>query len=229
MRTIGLLGGMSWESTALYYELLNQGTARRRGGLHSAPLLLHSLDFAAIERMQVEERWDEAGALLGEAARRLTAAGAEVVALATNTMHKVSAYIEEALDVPFVHLIDVTADAVREAGMTRVGLLATGFTMEDGFYERRMAEHGIDVIVPDAEDRAEVHRVIYEELCRGEFLDTSRARFVRTADRLADAGAEGLLLACTEVELLVGPGDTALHQFPTTSIHVDAILDAALA
>jgi aspartate racemase len=228
VRTIGLLGGMSWESTALYYQLLNQGTARRRGGLHSAPLLLHSVDFAPIERMQVEDRWDEAGGFLAEAARRLAAAGAEVVALATNTMHKVAAPIEAALDVPFVHLVDATADAVRETGMTRVGLLATGFTMEDGFYQRRMAEHGIEVIVPEADDRAEVHRVIYEELCRGQVLDASRARFVETSDRLAAAGAEGLLLACTEIELLVGPGDTALHQFPTTSIHVDAILDAAL-
>ncbi len=227
MRTIGLLGGMSWESTALYYRLLNEGAAKRFGGLHSAPLILHSVDFAPIERMQVEGRWDDAGRLLSEAARGLTAAGAEVVALATNTMHKVAGMIESSLSVPFVHLVDATAHVVRGAGLTRVGLLATGFTMEDGFYEERMATHGIEVLVPDAGDRAEVHRVIYEELCLGVVSDASRDRYRDVADRLQTSGAQALVLGCTEIELLLGPGDTALPQFPTTAIHVTAILDAA--
>ena len=228
MRTIGLLGGMSWESTALYYRLLNEGVAARLGGLHSAPLLLHSVDFAPVERMQVDGRWDEAGELLAEAARGLVAAGAEVLALATNTMHKVAGPIEAAVDVPFVHLIDATAAALTQAGHERAGLLATGFTMNDGFYHDRMARHGIEVAVPDPVDRAEVHRVIYEELCLGLIKDESRRRYLDIAEGLQRSGASALVLGCTEIELLVRPGDTSLPQFPTTAVHVEAILDAAV-
>ena len=227
MRTIGLLGGMSWESTALYYQLLNEGAATRLGGLHSAPIVLHSVDFAPIEQMQVAGRWDEAGRILADAAQGLVSAGAELVALATNTMHKVSAPIEAAIEVPFVHLIDATATALTHDGLSRVGLLATGFTMEDGFYAERMRQHGIDVLVPDPDDRAEVHRVIYEELCLGSIKDSSRDRYLDVARRLEDSGAQGLVLGCTEIELLLRPGDTTLRQYPTTAIHVDAILDAA--
>jgi aspartate racemase len=227
VRTIGLLGGMSWESTALYYQLLNEGAATRLGGLHSAPIVLHSVDFAPIEQMQVAGRWDEAGSILADAARGLVSAGAELVALATNTMHKVSAPIEAAIEVPFVHLIDATATALTHDGLSRVGLLATGFTMEDGFYAERMRQHGIDVLVPDPDDRAEVHRVIYEELCLGLMRDSSRDRYLDVARRLEDSGAQGLVLGCTEIELLLRPGDTTLRQYPTTAIHVDAILDAA--
>ncbi len=227
MRTIGLLGGMSWESTALYYQLLNEGAATRLGGLHSAPIVLHSVDFAPIEQMQVAGRWDEAGRILADAAQGLVSAGAELVALATNTMHKVSAPIEAAIEVPFVHLIDATATALTHDGLSRVGLLATGFTMEDGFYAERMRQHGIDVLVPDPDDRAEVHRVIYEELCLGSIKDSSRDRYLDVARRLEDSGAQGLVLGCTEIELLLRPGDTTLRQYPTTAIHVEAILDAA--
>ncbi|MEP6665286.1 MAG: aspartate/glutamate racemase family protein [Nocardioidaceae bacterium] len=227
MRTIGLIGGMSWESTALYYRLLNEGAAARLGGLHSAPLLLHSVDFAPIEEMQTAGRWEEAGNVLAASAQSLLSGGAELIALATNTMHKVAPQIEDAIDVPFVHLVDATATAVLAAGLTRVGLLATGFTMEDGFYHQRMRQHGIEVLVPEADDRAEVHRVIYEELCLGLVSTASRQRYLDIANRLAGAGAEGLVLGCTEIELLVQPGDTDLRQFPTTAIHVEAILDAA--
>ena len=227
MRTIGLLGGMSWESTALYYQLLNEGAATRLGGLHSAPIVLHSVDFAPIEQMQVAGRWDEAGSILADAAQGLVSAGAELVALATNTMHKVSAPIEAAIEVPFVHLIDATAAALTQDGLSQVGLLATGFTMEDGFYAERMRQHGIDVLVPDPDDRAEVHRVIYEELCLGLIKDSSRDRYLDVARRLENSGAQGLVLGCTEIELLLRPGDTTLRQYPTTAVHVDAILDAA--
>jgi aspartate racemase len=227
VRTIGLLGGMSWESTALYYQLLNEGAATRLGGLHSAPIVLHSVDFAPIEQMQVAGRWEDAGRILADAAQGLVSAGAELVALATNTMHKVSAPIEAAIGVPFVHLIDATATALTHDGLSRVGLLATGFTMEDGFYAERMRQHGIDVLVPDPDDRAEVHRVIYEELCLGSIKDSSRDRYLDVARRLEDSGAQGLVLGCTEIELLLRPGDTTLRQYPTTAIHVDAILDAA--
>ncbi len=228
MRTIGLLGGMSWESTALYYRLLNERTADRLGGLHSAPMILHSVDFAPIETMQVEGRWDDAAIVLIEAAKGLTAAGAELVALATNTMHKVADPVEAAIDVPFVHLVDATAAALAQAGHRRVGLLATGFTMEDGFYHDRMAAHGVDILVPEPVDRDEVHRVIYEELCRGVIADESRRRYLQIAASLQRAGAAALVLGCTEIELLVRPGDTPLPQFPTTAIHVEAILQAAL-
>jgi aspartate racemase len=227
VRTIGLLGGMSWESTALYYQLLNEGAATRLGGLHSAPIVLHSVDFAPIEQMQVVGRWEEAGRILADAAQGLVSAGAELVALATNTMHKVSAPIEAAIGVPFVHLIDATAAALTHDGLSRVGLLATGFTMEDGFYAERMRQHGIDILVPDPDDRAEVHRVIYEELCVGSIKDSSRDRYLDVARRLEDSGARGLVLGCTEIDLLLRPGDTTLRQYPTTAIHVQAILDAA--
>jgi aspartate racemase len=229
MRTIGLLGGMSWESTALYYQLLNERAAKRMGGLHSAPIVVHSVDFAPIEQMQVDGRWDEAGDILAQAAQGLVRAGAELVALATNTMHKVAAPIERAIEVPFVHLIDATASALATDGLSRVGLLATGFTMEDGFYADRMAEHGIEVLVPGPDDRAEVHRVIYEELCLGIVKDSSRDRYCEVARGLETAGAQGLVLGCTEIELLVHPPDTNLRQYPTTAIHVEAILDAAAA
>ncbi len=228
MRTIGLLGGMSWESTALYYRLLNESAARRLGGLHSAPVIVHSVDFAPIEAMQVEGRWDDAALVLATAAKGLTTAGAELVALATNTMHKVAAPIEAAIEVPFVHLVDATAAALVRAGRRRVGLLATGFTMQDGFYHDRMAGHGVDVLVPDQEERDEVHRVIYEELCLGVISDQSRDRYLQIAAGLQRSGAEALVLGCTEIELLIRPGDTTLTQFPTTTIHVEAILEAAL-
>jgi aspartate racemase len=229
VRKIGLLGGMSWESTAEYYRLLNEGVRAARGGLHSARLVLASVDFAEVERMQTEGRWDEAGALLADEARGLEAAGAEVVLLCTNTMHKVAEAITEAITVPFLHLADATAAAVTSAGLTTVGLLGTAFTMEQDFYRGRLASHGLTVLVPGADDRALVHGVIYDELCVGVVQDASRDAVLAAARRLLDRGAQGIVLGCTELELLVIPGSLGQAPlFPTTRLHVEAALRAAL-
>lgn len=229
MRTIGLLGGMSWESTAIYYRLLNESVRERLGGLHSARLLMLSVDFAVIEELQVQGRWDEAGELLAAEARRLEAGGADLLVLCTNTMHKVADSIEEATSLPLVHLGDTTAAAVLATGLTRVALLGTGFTMSQAFYRDRLASHGLTVLVPSEEDQALVHRIIYDELCLGVVRDESRAAYVDVVDRLVEQGAEGVILGCTEIEMLIGPDDLDVPSFPTTKIHVEAALDAALA
>ncbi|MDQ6716414.1 MAG: aspartate/glutamate racemase family protein [Actinomycetota bacterium] len=227
MKLIGMLGGMSWESTAQYYRLANELTRERYGGLHSARLLVHSVDFAQVERLQAESRWDEAGALLAAAARGLEAGGAELLLICTNTMHKVADQVEAAVGVPLVHLGDATADAVVAAGLTTVGLLATAYTMEQDFYRKRLASHGLEVLVPDAPDRAEVHRVIYEELCVGVVDPASRERYLAVIDRLLSAGAQGVILGCTEIELLISQQDCTVRVFPTTRIHVEAALALA--
>ncbi|HEU4429585.1 MAG TPA: aspartate/glutamate racemase family protein [Myxococcota bacterium] len=230
MRTLGLIGGMSWESTAIYYELLNRGVKARLGGHHSAKLLLHSVDFAEIERMQRAGAWDEAGDMLAAAARALEGAGAQAIVLCANTMHLVAPAIERAVAIPFLHIVDPTARAIRAAGLTRVGLLATRFTMEETFYVGRLREpHGIEAIVPDAEGRALVHRVIYDELVHGRVLDDSRADYVRVIDQLAKRGAQGVILGCTEVGMLVKPEAVALPCFDTAALHAEAAIDFALA
>jgi aspartate racemase len=229
MRTIGMLGGMSWESTAEYYRLANQAVREHLGGTHSARIVLDSVDFAQIEAMQEAGDWDAAGRLLAERARALEAAGADLLVLCTNTMHLVADAIEAAVDIPLLHLVDITAGAVSRASLSRVGLLATAFTMEQGFYVERMREHGIDVIVPDAEDRALVHRVIYEELVVGIVSDTSRREYQQVIQRLVDRGAQGIILGCTEIELLIGADDAPVPVFPTTRLHAQAAVDAALA
>jgi aspartate racemase len=228
MRRIGMLGGMSWESTAEYYRLANELVRDRLGGLHSADVLIASLDFADIEQLQAAARWEEAGELLADHARRLEQAGAELLILCTNTMHKVAAPIEAAVSIPFIHLADTTALAVRDAGLARVGLLGTAFTMEQDFYRDRLAEGGVESIIPPAEDRAEVHRIIYEELVRGVVTESSRDRYREVISRLVDAGAEGIILGCTEIELLIGAADSPVPVFPTTRLHVQAAVDAAL-
>ncbi|MGY1772554.1 aspartate/glutamate racemase family protein [Blastococcus sp. SYSU D00813] len=228
MRTIGLLGGMSWESSALYYRLLNEAVRDRLGGLHSARCVLLSVDFAEIERLQVAGDWDRAGELLAADARSVQAAGADLVLLCTNTMHQVAGALTAVLDVPLLHIGDVTADAVRAAGVTRVGLLGTAFTMERPFLRERLAGHGLEVVVPEAADRALVHRVIYEELCLGVVRDGSREAVRGVVARLAAAGATGVVLGCTELELLLGAGDVDLPLFPTTQLHVAAAVAAAL-
>ncbi len=229
MRTIGMLGGMSWESTSEYYRLVNEAVRERLGGLHSASVLVSSLDFADIERMQVEARWDDAGRLLADHARRLEAGGAELVMLCTNTMHKVIAPVVAAVSVPVLDIVEVAAEAVRGAGLQRVGLLGTRFTMEDGFYTDRLAAAGVVPVVPDAADRDLVHRVIYEELCLGVLRADSRQAYQEVIDRLVAAGAEGVLLACTEIELLIGAHDSPVPVFPTTRLHVEAAVSYALA
>ncbi|KNX38886.1 aspartate/glutamate racemase family protein [Luteipulveratus halotolerans] len=229
MRTVGMLGGMSWESTAIYYRLANELTRERQGGLHSAPILLHSFDFAPIEELQVAGEWERAGRLLADAAARLEQAGAELLVLCTNTMHLVAPQIESAVDIPLLHIIDATASCVRAQGMSKIGLLATGFTMEQPFYAERMASLGVDCLVPEADDRAEVHRIIYDELCQGIVREESRAAYRDVITRLVDRGAEGIVLGCTEVEMLIGADDSPVPVFPTTALHVEAAIDAALA
>lgn len=231
MKRIGLLGGMSWESTVEYYRLINEAVASRLGGLHSARLLLSSVDFAEVEEMQVAGDWVAAARLLTSEARALESAGAELIVLCTNTMHRVAEDIEKGTGVPFVHLADATAEAVRVQGLTRVGLLGTAFTMEQDFYRGRLESHGLEVIVPGEADRAQVHRVIYDELCRGQILDGSRDAYLEVLDRLVDAGAEGVVLGCTEIELLLDPDEKGLADvplFPTSRIHARAAVDAAL-
>ncbi|THF70633.1 aspartate/glutamate racemase family protein [Deinococcus sp. Arct2-2] len=229
MKLIGILGGMSWTSSAEYYRLLNEEVARRLGGLHSARVLLHSVDFAEVAALQREGRWDEAGALLAEAARGLERAGAGALVLATNTMHKVAPQIEAAVNIPLLHIIDGTARAIRAAGLSRAGLLATAFTMEQDFYTGRLKDKfGLETLTPPAEDRAEVHRIIYDELCRNEIRETSRATYRRVMADLVARGAQGIILGCTEITLLVGADDTAVPVFDTTRLHVQAAVDWAL-
>jgi aspartate racemase len=229
MKRIGLLGGMSWESSAEYYRLVNEATRDRLGGLHSADCVLRSIDFAAVERLQREDRWDEAGRLLVGEAEALVAAGAELLVLCTNTMHKVARAIAGAVDIPFVHIADTTADAVRAAGLTTVGLLATAYTMEQDFYVGRLrARHGLEVLVPGADDRRIVHAVIYDELCVGVVEDRSREEYRRIMAGLAERGADGILLGCTEIDLLVGPADSPVPVFDTTRLHAERAVELAL-
>ena len=229
MKTIGLLGGMSWESTLPYYRLINEQVKTRLGGLHSARLVLYSVDFHDIEQLQHAGRWDEAGVILAAAAQSLELAGADFLVLCTNTMHKVAPAIEAAVRIPFLHIADATAAAIRRAGVKKVGLLATRFTMEQDFYTGRLIQrHGIDVLVPDATDRAVVHRIIYDELCLGTVRDTSRERCREVIARLVARGAEAIVLGCTEIMLLVSAADSPVPVFDTTAIHAASAVAYAL-
>ncbi|MEQ0561899.1 aspartate/glutamate racemase family protein [Amycolatopsis sp. NEAU-NG30] len=228
MKVIGLLGGMSWESSIEYYRLVNERVRTVLGGYHSAHTVLYSVDFAAIERMQAGGRWDDAGAELNRAAKALEAAGADFVVLCTNTMHKVADRLEAGLGIPLLHLGDTTAAAVKAAGVHRIGLLGTGFTMGQPFYRDRLAAHGLDVLVPDAGDRDLVHRIIYDELVHGVVKPESREAYRGVIARLVEAGAEGVIYGCTEIELLVGAEDSPVPTFPTTRLHAEAAVDYAL-
>lgn len=229
MLRIGLLGGMSWESTTEYYRRINEMVRDRLGGFHSADCLLRSVDFAPIEALQAQGLWDEAGAVLAAAAVELENGGAELLVLCTNTMHKVAPAIEQAVNIPFINLIDAAGRAVTANGTTTVGLLGTSFTMEQDFYRNGLAAHGLKVLVPGAVDRAAVHRIIYEELCLGIVSDASRREYQRIIARLASRGAEGVVLGCTEIELLISQQDADIALYPTTTIHAQAAVDAALA
>jgi aspartate racemase len=229
VKKIGLLGGMSWESTALYYSLLNELVRERLGGYHSARCVVSSVDFAQVEEMQRAGDWDAAGQLLAAEARLLESAGAELLVLCTNTMHKVADRIEEATTVPFVHLADVTARAVLAAGLESVAFLGTGFSMRESFHTDRIARHGLDVTVPDQEQQRVVHEVIYGELVHGVVRDESRAAYQRIIDSLVERGAQGIILGCTEIELLIGPADCPVQVFPTTRLHAEAAVDLAFA
>lgn len=229
MKLLGLLGGMSWTSTISYYRRLNQLVTERLGGLHSARLLLYSLDFETVERLQHAGRWDEAGELLADGARRLVAGGAEGVLLCTNTMHKVAEPIEAAVDVPLLHIADATGETIRTDGYRRVGLLGTRFTMEEPFYRERLAERfGLEVLVPGEADRELVHRVIFEELCAERIESRSRRAYQRIIADLAEQGAEAVILGCTEIALLINEDDVALPVFDTTELHVRSAIDFAL-
>ena len=229
MQTIGLIGGMSWQSSAEYYRVLNELVREKLGGLHSARCLLYSVDFAEIEQLQTTGAWEEAGHLLAAAGQSLEDAGADFLLLCTNTMHKVADAIEAAVSIPLVHIADVAAEAVRGTGVTRVGLLGTAFTMEQSFYRDRLARHGLEVVVPSATDRMVVHRIIYEELCMGVIREESREAHRAIIDRLVAAGAEGVVLGCTELELLVRADDAPVPVFATTRLHAAAAVDLALA
>ncbi|WP_376695544.1 aspartate/glutamate racemase family protein [Wenzhouxiangella sp. EGI_FJ10305] len=229
MKTLGLLGGMSWTSTISYYRRLNQLVAERLGGLHSARVLLYSVDFHEVEQLQHAGRWDEAGALLADAARCLEAGGAEAIVLCTNTMHKVAGPIAAAVEMPLLHIADPTGEAIKAAGCRRVGLLGTRFTMEQPFYRQRLAERfGLEVLVPGEVDREMVHRVIFEELCAERIEPGSRRAYQRVIADLAEQGAEAVILGCTEIALLIGEDDVALSVFDTTELHVRAAVDFAL-
>lgn len=228
MKTIGLIGGMSWESTIPYYRLINEAVRERLGGLHSARLVLHSVDFAEIEQLQRSGEWDAAGAILAQAARGLEAAGAELLLIGANTMHKVAPAVAATVRIPLLHVADATAAAVKAAGLDTVGLLGTRFTMEQAFYVERLRQHGLTVIVPEADARALVHRVIYEELCRGRILDASRAAYREVMAALVARGAQGIVLGCTEIALLVEASDASVPLFDTTRLHAIAAVDWAL-
>jgi aspartate racemase len=230
MKTIGLIGGMSWESTLLYYRLVNEEVRARLGGLHSAKTLLYSVDFEPIERMQAAGRWEEAGEVLADAAGRLERGGADLLVLCTNTMHRVASAIESRVRIPFLHIADATAEAIRAAGLRKVGLLGTRFTMEQAFYRERLEERaGVEVLVPPERDRVRVHRVIYEELCLGVVRPESRAAFRSIAGALVEAGAEGIVFGCTEICMLLSQDDVPVPVFDTTAIHARVAVERALA
>jgi len=229
MKTIGLIGGMSWESTVPYYRQINETIKQQLGGLHSARLVLYSVDFHEVERLQHAGDWDAAGVMMADAARALQAAGADFIVLCTNTMHKVAPAIEAAVRIPLFHIADPTAQAIKRAGMQKIGLLGTRFTMEQPFYKDRLRElHGLDVVVPAAADRDIVHRIIYEELCLGQVVDASRDEYRRIIAALVEQGAEGVILGCTEISLLVGQQDASVPLFDTTSIHAQSAALSAI-
>lgn len=223
MKTIGLIGGMSWESTVPYYRIINQVIKEQLGGLHSARVVLYSVDFHEIEVLQRRGDWEKAGEILASAARSLEAAGAEFIVLCTNTMHTVASVIEGAVSLPMVHIADPTAEAIKAAGHRTVGLLGTRFTMEQPFYRERLErEHGLNVLTPEEDDRAIVHRIIYEELCLGDVKPDSRVQYQRILSRLKARGAEAVILGCTEISLLVRPEDTDVPLVDTTAVHARA-------
>ncbi|MEN8171946.1 MAG: aspartate/glutamate racemase family protein [Chloroflexota bacterium] len=230
MKTIGLLGGMSWESTALYYQWINELIKEKLGGLHSAKIAMVSVDFQEIEDLQHKGKWDEAGEALSKAAAQIEAAGADFLVICTNTMHKVAPQIEATINIPLLHIADATADAIKENGISTIGLLGTNFTMEQDFYAGRLkAVHGLNVIIPEKEDRDIVHRVIYDELVLGVVKEESREAYLRIIKELKDRGAEGVIEGCTEIVMLVEQQHTTMPLFDTTSIHAKKAVEMALA
>lgn len=229
MRIIGLIGGMSWESTVEYYRLINESVKARLGGLHSAKCILYSVDFAEVEELQRKGQWPEAAQLLVDAAQKVEKAGADMVLVCTNTMHKLADDVQAGIGIPLLHIADATAAKVRQAGIQRVGLLGTRFTMEDDFYRGRLtSQHGLEVVIPNDADRVTVHRVIYEELCVGITRPESKTQMTGILSRLVEMGAEGIILGCTELGLLIGNGDCRVPLFDTTREHALAAVNHAL-
>ncbi|NVD07840.1 aspartate/glutamate racemase family protein [Vibrio sp. JPW-9-11-11] len=229
MKTIGVIGGMSWESTATYYRYLNQGVKQAKGGLHSAKVVINSVDFAEVESLQRQGEWHKSGELLASAARSLQSAGADFILIATNTMHKVASQIEQAVDIPLLHIADATGEALVEQGITTVGLLGTAFTMEQSFYKQRLTEKfGIEVLVPNGVQRKLVHDVIYQELCLGKVHQRSKDDYCTIIEELASNGAQGVILGCTEIGLLVEQTDSRVPLFDTVAIHARAAVKEAL-
>jgi aspartate racemase len=229
-KVIGLIGGMSWESSAEYYRIINQRVRDRLGGLHSAQVLMWSFDFAQVEALQHAGRWDDATALMIDAARRLERGGADFVLICTNTMHRMAAEVQAAIDIPLLHIADPTAERIQAAGLSRIGLLGTAFTMEQAFYKGRLTDRfGLDVLTPDAAERAEVHRVIYDELVQGRIVPESRQAYRDIIAGLVARGAQAIILGCTEIMLLVSPEDSPVPLFDTTTIHAEAAVEMAIA
>ena len=229
MKTIGLVGGMSWESSLVYYRLINEAVKERLGGLHSAKCIMFSVDFAEIEPLQHESRWDEAAEEMIEAARHIEDGGADFIVLCTNTMHKTAGDIERQVSIPLLHIADATAERVTAEGLTKVGLLGTRFTMEDNFYKGRLSErHGLEVVVPTEDERRDVHKIIYDELCLGQIKQASKERYCDIMGNLVRQGAQGIILGCTEIGLLVGAEDSPVSVFDTTKIHAEVAVEFAL-
>ena len=229
MKTIGLIGGMSWESTQYYYRQINQGIRQRLGGLHSAELLLHSVDFAPIEALQHAGDWETTADILSKAARSLEAGGADFFLICTNTMHKVAHAVENSVNIPLLHIADATAEVLLADKVSRIGLLGTAFTMEQSFYKGRLSvQYGIEVVVPDARDRETVHNIIYQELCLGTVKPASKKAYLQIIDRLQQQGVDGVILGCTEICMLVGAADTEIKLYDTTAIHALQAVNFAL-
>lgn len=229
MKTIGLLGGMSWESTLNYYKWINEGIRKHLGGLHSAKIILNSLDFQEIEQLQMTERWDLTGKILAKEASAIEKAGADFLLLCTNTMHKNADAIEAAINIPFLHIADATAEKLKSEGITRVGLLGTRFTMEEDFYKGRLENtHGIEVVVPDMQDMDLIHGVIYNELCMGNIQDNSRKRYLDVIEKMKSERIQGMILGCTEISMLIQEQHTDIALFDTTAIHTEAAVQFAL-
>jgi aspartate racemase len=229
VKTIGLLGGMSWESTQWYYQAINQGIKTKRGGLHSAKIALYSVDFAEIEKLQMQGNWQKAGEVLAQAALGVEKCGADFLLICTNTMHKVAPQIQAKISIPLLHIADATAEELIKQGVSKVGLLGTAFTMERDFYKGRLEQkYGLQVVTPKQSDRQIVHKVIYDELCLGQINDRSKQEYLRIIDELAKQGAQGVILGCTEIGLLVKQTDTQVKLFDTTFIHADAAISYAL-
>ena len=228
MKTIGLVGGMSWESTLEYYRIINETVKEKLNKLHSAKIIMYSVDFEEIELLQHKGKWDELTSLMIEIAQRLEKAGADFIVICTNTMHKVAEDVEKSVEIPLLHIVDVTAEKIKAKGINKVGLLGTRFTMEDNFYRDRLRKHGIEAIIPSEKEREIVHSVIYNELCLGVIKESSREKFKEIIKNLAKRGAEGVILGCTEIPLLIKQGDVDLPLFDTAEIHAKASVDFAL-